>query len=71
MPVSYTHLYFGRQRESLASLTARLGKRTLARLGDLSGTKLQKLERAMRAAKMAGIASDVVGAWGLNPGAGR
>ena len=37
----------------------------------LSGTKLQKLERAMRAAKMAGIASDVVGAWGLNPGAGR
>ena len=37
----------------------------------LSGTKLQKLERAMRAAKMAGIASDMVGACGLNPGAGR
>lgn len=32
----------------------------------LSGQKLQKLERAMRAAKMAGIASDVVGSrnWG-------
>lgn len=28
-----TDFYFGRQRESLASLTARLGKRTLARLG--------------------------------------
>lgn len=28
-----TDFYFGRQRESLVSLTARLGKRTLARLG--------------------------------------
>lgn len=37
----------------------------------LSSLKLQKLERAMRAAKMAGIASDVVGTWGHSPGAGR
>lgn len=37
----------------------------------LSGAKIQKLERAMRAAKMAGIASDVMGAWGQNPGTGR
>lgn len=33
----------------------------------LSGQKLQKLERAMHAAKMAGIASDVIGAQGHNP----
>lgn len=37
----------------------------------LSGAKIQKLERAMRAAKMAGIASDVMGTWGQNPGTGR
>ena len=33
----------------------------------LSGQKLQKLERAMHAARMAGIASDVIGAQGHNP----
>ena len=37
----------------------------------LSGTKLQKLERAMHAARMAGIASDVIGAQGQNPFSGR
>lgn len=37
----------------------------------LSSEKIQKLERAMRAAKMAGIASDVMGACGQNPGTGR
>lgn len=33
----------------------------------LSGQKLQKLERAMHAARMAGIASDVIGSQGHNP----
>lgn len=33
----------------------------------LSSRKLQKLERAMQAARMAGIASDVVGAGGRSP----
>lgn len=37
----------------------------------LSGRKLQKLERAMHAAKMAGIASDVVGIGGHHPFSGR
>lgn len=37
----------------------------------LSGQKLQKLERAMHAAKMAGIASDVVGIGGHHPFSGR
>ena len=37
----------------------------------LSSQKLHKLERAMHAAKMAGIASDVVGAQGLNLFSGR
>lgn len=37
----------------------------------LSGKKLQKLERAMHAAKMAGIASDVVGIGGHHPFSGR
>ena len=37
----------------------------------LSGQKLQKLERAMHAARMAGIASDVIGAQGQNPFSGR
>lgn len=37
----------------------------------LSGQKLQKLERAMHAAKMAGIASDVVNARGQTFSSGR
>lgn len=37
----------------------------------LSREKIQKLERAMHAAKMAGIASEVVKARGSNPLAGR
>lgn len=37
----------------------------------LSSQKLQKLERAMHAARMAGIASDVIGAQGQNPFSGR
>lgn len=37
----------------------------------LSGQKLQKLERAMQAAKMAGIASDVVNARGQSFPSGR
>lgn len=37
----------------------------------LSSKKLQKLERAMHAARMAGIASDVIGAQGQNPFSGR
>lgn len=37
----------------------------------LSREKIQKLERAMHAAKMAGIASEVVKARGPNPLAGR
>ena len=37
----------------------------------LSSQKLQKLERAMRAAKMAGIASDVIGNRSQGPNQGR
>ena len=37
----------------------------------LSSQKLQKLERAMHAARMAEIASDVIGAQGQNPFSGR
>lgn len=37
----------------------------------LSREKIQKLERAMHAAKMAGIASEVVKARGSNPFSGR
>lgn len=37
----------------------------------LSGRKLQKLERAMHAAKMAGIASGMVGIGGRHPFSGR
>lgn len=37
----------------------------------LSGQKLEKLERAMHAAKIAGIASDLMNSRGLNPFSGR
>lgn len=37
----------------------------------LSGQKLEKLERAMHAAKIAGIASELMNSRGLNPFSGR
>ena len=59
---------FGSSEEVLEELTGRQMESLLRALGPyLSKQKLQKLERAMHAAKMAGIASEMVNVRGQSP----